>query len=187
MTTQTLEKITETPKKTTSFVALIYYPGVETQESGNNYNLTGIRSFKRMPSMRYFQFDDPVSGVLKSIIVHPGTNIGYHVRNPGDDTERILKLPTEWFEAIFNQPLNKLLLDKKGIIPVYPKPTTTLEGVPQYSEFSEEDALMLVANHMHEKWINSALVTEQRATVKTLAEERKKQVIENRRKLQEGI
>lgn len=181
---ETLIKPVETTKKT-DWVALIYLPGNEIESVTNDLLISGIRPTKRIPFYRAFQFIDPDTSELRSIRIHPGTNIGYHVLNSTDGTEKVYKLPVKVFDAIFSNPLNSSLVDK-SIKKVYPI-TTGLDGIPRYCDFGDEDALLLVQNHTHEKWIDFSLVGENRVAVKTLAEQRKLQIIEHRRKLQEGL
>ncbi len=169
-----------------NWVSLIYLPGNEINAVTQDFLISGIRQNRRIPFYRAFQFIHPATQENLSICVHPGTNLGYHVRNNMDDTEVIRKLPTEIFDTIFNQELNKVFL-ASTILAVYPEKSSDLNELPRYSHFSDDNALMLLNNHTHEKWIDLALVGETRSVIKTAAEARKLQIIEHRRKLQEGI
>ena len=169
-----------------NWVSLIYLPGNEINSVTQDFLISGIKQNRRIPFYRAFQYIHPATNEHLSITIHPGTNIGYHVRNNMDDTEVIKKLPSEIFDTIFNQELNRGLLTNT-IIAVFPEKSSDLNELPRYSHFSEENALLLVNNHTHEKWINMALVGENRSSVKTAAEARKVQIVEYRRKLQEGL
>jgi len=179
----------ETTKKVTSqWVSLIYLPGNEINVVSNDFLISGIRPNQRIPFYRTFQYLDQDTKETLSISIHPGTNMGYHVRNISDNTERVFKLPTKVFQTIFDQPLNAPYLERDIIIPVYPvNNTENLDGMPQYADFELNDAIRLVQNHTHEKWINWALVSENRAAVKTEADKRKEQILQHRKKLQEGL
>lgn len=172
-------------KPTSLWVALIYYPVLEQRKLGSDHLITQNRGGALIPFLRYFQF---MTGEgMKMIQVHPGTNLGYHVRSIGDNTEIIRKLPIEWFESIFSQKLNRDLLNSDAIKPFYPVSGSDLEGEPSYADFSEEDALELVGSHTHEKWVNSALSLENRPVIKTASEKRKTEILKLRQKLQEGV
>lgn len=171
-------------KPTANWVSLIYYPVLEQRKLGSDHLITQNRGGALIPFLRYFQFMTEEG--MQMIQVHPGTNLGYHVRSV-DNTEIIRKLPIEWFDSIFSQKLNKQLLDSGAIKPFYPVSGSDLEGEPSYADFSEEDALELVNSHTHEKWVNSALSLENRPVIKTASEKRKTEILKLRQKLQEGV
>lgn len=175
-------------KKTIDWVALIYLPGNEIQLNNSDYLINGNQNKPLIPFYRPFQYIDPDTNEYLSIIVHPGTNIGFHVRNNVDGTEVIRKLPKKVFDAIFNNPLNKIYLANNSIIPVYPLEefSELSDEQPGYRHFSDDEAILLLNHHTHEKWVDQALIGETRAVVKTTAEARKNVILQNRLKAQEG-
>lgn len=176
----------QTKDQTINWLSLIYLPGNEINSVNQDFLISGAKPNRRIPFYRAFQFVDPDTGELRSIVLHPGTNLGYHVRNNMDNTEIIRKITVKILDAIQDNSLNKEIIDKAFKI-VYPKNAVDIEGLPYYRDFSENDAIELVNSHTHERWIDIALVGENRSSVKTAAEARKIQIIEYRRKLQEGI
>jgi len=169
------------------WLALIYLPGNEINSVNNDFLISGVRPSKRIPFYRSFQYVDPSTKETLSITIHPGTNIGYHVRNNIDNSEKIVKLPVSVYEIIASNPVNQHFFNG-SIVTIYPdKNLEDLEGMPRYLDFSDEDAIRLVNSHTHEKWIDLALIGENRSAIKTTAEARKLQIIEHRRKLQEGL
>jgi hypothetical protein len=167
-----------------AYVALIYYPGIESGVGSSDHLITGIKQLKANPFCRCFQFQGQ-DGVIASITVHPGTNMGYHVRSPLG--EKIFKLSYQDFQAIFTIPGNKALIDNGSIVAFFPGESAVFDGgVPQYSDFALEDAKKLLSAQTHEGWVQQSMVTEDRPEMKTLADKRVKEIVEIRRKLQEG-
>ena len=162
------------------YQALIYIPQNEKNQSSFS-SLMGVRNSQRSPFSRYFQIC--VNGVFTVFMLHPGTNLGYH-QLKNDDTEIIQKISPDWIDQIKTNPLDKKLIDNQSLIILTPEQTT--HTTPQYADFSESDALMLVENHTHERWIDAALITESRVIVKTAAENQKKLILSERKKLTEG-
>ena len=180
----TKEVTTTETKPDPQWVALIYYPALERKNPTNDHLISGLRQGELIPFMRYFQF--VLDNEINTIQVHPGTNLGYHFRSVGDNREVIRKLPYSWFRAIFDQKANKRYLDSGVIVPFYPVDGSDLDGQPTYSSFSDQDALVLVGAHTHEKWVDLAMIPENRAVIKTAAEARKQEILNVRRKQQEG-
>ena len=174
-----LETKPPTTETKPGYVALVYSPqnGLKTSVLGE---LLDIKQTIRTPFVRYFQFT--IGTELLTITVHPGTNLGYHTRG-ADDSELIRKIPVEWIESIQKNKLDTNLLESSFEL-IYPTKETA--EIPQYADFSEADALKLIASHTHENWIDAALKTETRTRIKTAAEDQKKLVLVQRKKLMEG-
>jgi hypothetical protein len=166
------------------WVAIVYLSGIEIKSDNNDDLISEIKVTKRPPFYRTFQVIDGTQ--VKEFDILPGTNIGIHIRDSTGATEVIRKFPLKYWEQISQQPLVASLIEKGVFIPVYPESNSSIDGVPRYSDFSEKDALFLLANHTHERWVDSSLQTETRVVIKTRAETRKETILSNRKKLQEG-
>lgn len=175
----TLATVTKSGQKA-AYQALIYIPNKEKNQSGFS-SLMGITNNQRSPFSRYFQIS--INGVYTVFMLHPGTNLGYHqIRQ--DDTEIIQKIAPEWVEQIKQNPLDNRLILNESLVIVTPFQQTS--ETPQYADFSDNDALLLVGSHTHERWIDAALITEERVLVKTAAENQKKLILSERKKSMEG-
>jgi len=176
------------------WVALIHIPRVverkvtrsELEELAEE-GLEPILNKTRFPALRIFQYLDPFS-VMKTyatVRVHPGTQMGYHVRQVGSE-DIIERLPVEVLDAIRRKDISDAMF-KSGEIQIL-KPVAKLgldflnSEEPGYRHFSVDDAKKLIANHQHESWIARALVGETRETIIRLANKRMQAIVSKREK-----
>lgn len=165
----------QTPvEKSGDYVALIFYPQKLVNQRANASFFNNDNTVNaRIRVGQAFQFLDPFSPYPQYItfILHPGTNLGYHIRKE-DDTEIIQHLWIEYWDAILKNPANKKLLKAIEVIKPNSDRYDDLDE-PGYRNFDSEDAIKLCQHHFAESWIQRASIGENRATVLKVAEEMK--------------